>query len=81
MALSRSDLLNLARGGAAARLAELRSEIDKIYRTFPDLKRGRGGARGGGGATRRRRGWTAAQRRAAAERMRKYWAARRSSKK
>ena len=86
MALTdRSRLLKLARTGAEARLGELRSEIEFIYRSFPDL---RGGARPTAGprrgAARRRRagvrGWTAAQRKEAAERMRKYWAARKSAK-
>jgi len=86
MALSHSTLLSLARAGAAERVRELQSEIDSIYRQFPDLTRGRRGTRSSssgrpGRKARRRRGWTPAQRKAAAERMRKYWAARKSSKK
>src|SRR5438045_2338192 len=42
----RSQLLKLARAGAETRLSDLRSEIDFIYRSFPDLRRG-GAARGG----------------------------------
>lgn len=84
MAISRSELLKLARAGAANRVQELRDEIDAIYRSFPDLRRKAGRAAkpsstGTGVAGRRR--WTASQRKAAAERMRKYWAAKRNSKK
>src|SRR5207248_9033177 len=32
----RSQLMKLARAGAESRLAELRSEIDFIYKSFPD---------------------------------------------
>jgi hypothetical protein len=84
----RSQLLKLARAGAEVRLAELKSEIDFIYRSFPDLQQARrGGARRAQAAETPteqsvgERGWTAAQRKAAAERMRKYWAARKAAKK
>jgi len=85
MAVSRAELLKLARTGAERRLNELQSEIASLFRLFPDLRRGRRGGRtraaAAGGATRRRRGWSAAQRKAAADRMRKYWAARKGGKK
>ena len=79
--LSRSELLKLARAGAAARVAELLAEIESIYRQFPDV-RGGSGSLAGSPAKRKPglRGWTPAQRRAAAERMRKYWAARKAKK-
>ena len=85
MAIQRSELLKLARAGAAARVRELREEIDSIYRSFPDLRRGearRAKEADGGDSSPRpgRRKWTAVQRKAAAERMRKYWAARRNKK-
>ncbi len=81
----RSQLLKLARAGAEARLAELRSEIEFIHRSFPDLRQGARPAVGPKrAATRRRRagvrGWSAAQRKEAADRMRKYWAARKAAK-
>jgi hypothetical protein len=89
--LKRSDLIRLARAGAVARVGELRRELETLYRSFPDLRRGRlsatrggnGAAASGGGASagRRRRSWSAAQRRAVAVRMKKYWAARRAQKK
>jgi hypothetical protein len=84
MAMSRSELLKLARAGAENRVQELRNEIDAIYRSFPDLRR-KGGARAaaqasGTGRPAGRRKWTAPQRKAAAERMRKYWAAKRNKK-
>ena len=83
MAMSRSDLLKLAKAGAATRVQELREEIEGIYRSFPDLRRGGKSAAKASGTGRQagRRGWTAAQRKAAAERMRKYWAAKRNKKK
>jgi hypothetical protein len=77
--LSKLDLLKLARAGAQARVDELRREIARIYRAFPELK-----VRGGrtpalvAGEGKRRPGvrrWSAAQRKAAAIRMKKYWAA------
>jgi hypothetical protein len=80
MAISRSDLLKLARAGAATRIQELREEIDGIYRSFPDLRRGGSAKASSTGRPAGRRGWTAAQRKAAAERMRKYWAAKRNKK-
>lgn len=78
--LSRTELLKLARAGAAARVAELRAEIEAIYRQFPEV---RNTTSADGASVRRKpgvRGWTPAQRRAAAERMRKYWAARKARK-
>jgi hypothetical protein len=39
--LSRAELLRLARAGAGVRVSELRQEIDSIYRSFPELRRGR----------------------------------------
>ena len=43
MALTRQQLHELARYGAAARIAELQAEIDSIRRVFPDVS---GAARG-----------------------------------
>ena len=80
MAVSRSDLLKLARTGAERRLNELQSEIASLMRLFPDLRRKGRAQAGSATATRRRRGWTPAQRKAAADRMRKYWAARKNKK-
>ena len=83
----RSQLLKLARTGAEARLAELQTEMDFIYRSFPDLSRKGATAPRTSQTpqpTRRRAGvrrWTAAQRKTAAERMKKYWAARKAGKK
>jgi hypothetical protein len=80
--LSRDVLQQLARLGAKARLAELRSEEAAIRRAFPDLF-GRGRQSSEGGAVRgrrRRRGMSAAARKAVSARMKKYWAARRKAK-
>jgi hypothetical protein len=91
VAISREELLRLARAGATARVKELQDELESIYRTFPDL---RGGGRRAapraaaasakptsrrataGGAT--KRAWSAADRKAVSERMKKYWAQRRA---
>jgi hypothetical protein len=95
--LSRTELLQLARAGAGVRVAELRREIETIYRSFPELRHGRpaGTVRGrrrtkpmaagvehaNESAGRKQRGWTAAQRRAVSVRMRRYWSARRATEK
>ena len=93
MALSREQLMNMARHGAAAMIAELKSQIAEIERAFPSVKTGRratvrtlSGARNSfsvGPARRPRKGrrkMSAAQRRAVSARMKKYWAARRAVK-
>jgi len=83
LALKRSELLQLARAGAEARLRQLAEEIDAIRRTFPDLRRGGRRAEAATFTGKRKpgvRGWTATQRKAAAERMKKYWAAKRGKK-
>ena len=79
--LSRDVLQQLARLGAKARLAELRSEEAAIRHAFPDLfGRGRQSTDGGATRGRRRRGMSAAARKAVSARMKKYWAARRKAK-
>ena len=85
MALSRDALLKLARSGAAARVRELQTELETIFRTFPDLRRGgaprkRAVAGASTGDGKRRKPWSAAERKAVSDRMKKYWAARRSKK-
>jgi hypothetical protein len=93
LALNREQLLQLARHGAAARIAELQNEISAIEQAFPGLRNGSGprrrtrARRQTAGATQvkataaNRRGWTAAQRKAAARRMRAYWRKRKANKK
>ena len=61
-----------ARRRAAARLAEIHAELVKIYRIFPELRRGRAGARASSAAVSQQR--LGAWRRA---RMRKGWTGRR----
>ena len=79
-ALSREELLRLARAGASARVQALQAELEGIYRTFPELRRGTSGkASAARPGERGKRGWTAANRKAVSERMKKYWAARRAS--
>ena len=86
--MARFDLREYARRGAETRVNELTSELEQIYRTFPELRRGakkgtRGAAAAGaavGVSTRRRRKpMTAAQKRAVSLRMKKYWAERRKA--
>jgi hypothetical protein len=85
LALSRDALLKLARSGAAARVRELQTELETIFRTFPDLRRGTAPGRGATAPAKAReaaqgKAWSAAQRKAVSERMKKYWAARRAKK-
>lgn len=82
------DMKALAELGAAARITELKAEIDAIRQVFPALRNGR--ARPNGRATstkaaraprrRRRRGMSEEQRKAVSARMKKYWATRRKAK-
>jgi hypothetical protein len=80
--VAKFDLREYARNGARARAEELKAELAKIYRLFPDL---RGGTAAGRRATgparraRRRKAMTAAQKKAVSLRMKKYWASRRKA--
>ena len=79
------DLKDLARRGAAARLAELQAEQAAILKEFPELKRGAGPSYTDDGTTilpntrRGRRRMSAAQKAEVSRRMKKYWAKRRKS--
>ena len=73
--LSREQLRRLARVGALARLAELRTEEAAIHRAFPGLATKAPAAKAG----RRRSRMSAAARAAVSERMKKYWAERRKA--
>lgn len=88
MAITREELLRLARAGAIARVQELEKELASIYKTFPDLRSGKGtkpaGKASSPKAGRREpgmRNWSATDRKAVSERMKKYWAARRNTGK
>jgi len=78
------DLKAYARRGAEARIAELTAELNDIYNTFPDLRRGRSSASattaGAGGPRRKRKPMSAAQRKAVGQRMKAYWAQRKAKK-
>ena len=84
--MAKFDVNKYAQLGAEARAAELRAELDEIYRAFPALRRGgasRAAASDAGGsdtAARRRKPMSAAQKRAVSVRMKKYWASRRKAK-
>ena len=69
-----------ALAGATVRLQEAQAEIAEIYRIFPELRRGAGGA----GTTRvapqtgRKRKFSKKGKAAISEGMRKYWARRKA---
>jgi len=79
------DLKAYARRGAEARIAELTTELNEIYRAFPDLRRDSArsapATTGARGRRRRRKPMSAAQKAAVSKRMKAYWAARRGGKK
>jgi hypothetical protein len=58
--VAKFDLKAYARQGAAARVAELNTELAAIYRTFPDLRAGTKTAAATGGLRRKRPPMTAA---------------------
>jgi hypothetical protein len=83
-AATRVNLTELARRGAAARVAELRAELAELLRAFPGLRTTRSSTPTDAlSRTKRkaRRAMSAAQRKAVSQRMTKYWAARRKAKK
>jgi hypothetical protein len=76
-----------ARIGAAVRLAQLREEVQQIYKAFPSLRFQRRGAldtkqardgntKSAAPQRRKRRALTAAEKKAISDRMKKYWAER-----
>jgi hypothetical protein len=83
--MAKSQLHELARAGAQARLAELDQERESLLGMFPDL---RGGGRKAKAASvngtapkrKRRSGMSAEARKAQGERMKAYWAKRRAEK-
>jgi hypothetical protein len=73
--MDRSELLRLARVGAAARLQELRAEMVAIVRQFPALRRGSvASQRDGSKRPRRRRRMSAEARRRISEAQKARWA-------
>ena len=94
MALSREQLMEMARHGAAAMIAELKSQIAEIERAFPSVKAARRATvrtvsaardsfstRAARTPRKGRRTMSAAQRKAVSARMKKYWAQRRRAKR
>ena len=82
--MTRLDMKALAQFGAAARVAELTSELAAIHRAFPALRRGRqqkvmapanADADAASRRRRQRKPMSAAQKRIVGARMKKYWAA------
>ena len=82
--MKRSELLRLARVGAAARVLELQKEIDAIRRQFPSVRSGRSSGAGeeGNGRPARRRGrqMSARARKAVSLAQKKRWAEWRKNK-
>jgi hypothetical protein len=90
LALSRQELLTLARHGATARIAELEAEIASIRRAFPGVGARRGPGRpptSPDGAAplvrrrRRRRRMSKEARQRISEMMKKRWAERKKTRK
>jgi hypothetical protein len=82
------DLKDLARRGAVARLAELKTEEDAILRAFPELRQGVSYTDDGTTMLpgkrpqrRKRKPMSAAQKRAVGLRMKRYWAQRRKAQR
>jgi len=89
-----SQILELAKRGAAARLQDLKHEAEMLIELFPHLRdsfdkdelpisfivaRGSGRLTRRDGVRRKRKRMSAAARRAVSLRMKKYWAARRKA--
>lgn len=83
MAMSRSELVQLARAGAGYRLAQLEAEIAAIKRAFPGIQSTgsdrSGGTSSGARGGRKRRRLTPEGRRRISEMMKKRWAERRKA--
>ena len=80
--LTRDELIQLARSGAETRVRALQAELETIYKTFPNLRRGVGRAPAStpsAVAKKRSAAWSPAKRKAVSERMRKYWEGRRAA--
>jgi hypothetical protein len=80
------DLKGLARRGAVARLAEMKTEEAAILRAFPELRQGVSYTDDGTTILpakrtqrRKRKPMSAAQKRAVSLRMKRYWAQRRKA--
>jgi hypothetical protein len=96
MAKHSSNILELARRGAQSRYEELKAELDRLVRQFPDLRgRARDVLKRGGRTAqsaarqltteaptraRKRKPMSAAAKKAVSRRMKKYWADRRKKK-
>lgn len=74
-------LKKLAEVGASVRVAELRAELESLYKHFPNLR----GAKSGsvpparGQVKKKRSTMSAAQKKAVSVRMKKYWAGRKAA--
>jgi hypothetical protein len=79
MPIHPAQLRDLARVGAAQRLAAIRHEMDDLVRLFPELRGGGAGRRVPAVTPRTRRAMSGEERATVAARMRRYWAERRAS--
>jgi hypothetical protein len=80
--MDKTQLHDLARVGAQARLAALETERQELLKLFPDLGgvQRKAGKNGAPAPAPKRGGMSPEARKAQAERMRAYWAARRAAK-
>lgn len=83
MAKSNIEMKKLAEVGATVRVAELKAELDSLYRHFPglraDKKKSPASPTASAKTKRSRLTMTAAQKKAVSVRMKKYWAGRKAA--
>jgi len=76
--MNRQELLQLARAGAEARIAELQAEIDRIRRQFPSGRRTPANGAAGTVSPRKRRRMSAAARKRISDAQKSRWAKQRA---
>ena len=80
MAKTESALKKLAEVGASVRVAELKAELESLYKYFPGLRSGKSSTeKPVRGKTKKRSTMSAAQKKAVSARMKKYWAGRKAA--
>jgi hypothetical protein len=72
--MTQTELRRLAQVGAQIRLGQLRLEIESIYTTFPELRRGTSSTAPSPASDKRRKKMSAGARRKIALAQRKRWA-------
>lgn len=79
MAKPSNALKKLAEIGASVRVAELKAELDSLYKQFPSLRGAKTSAPASEKRGKKRSTMSAAQKKAVSVRMKKYWAGRRAT--